>query len=300
MDISDLKAFVMLAETLNFTRSAEAMFVSQSTFSRQISRLESEMGTPLFVRSPRSVELTEYGTVFLPEARAQIAFWEKTLLHMAQVKKGLMGGLTIGFLQDNPNDLFPAVLKQYREKYPNVELILREFGQAAITQAVSLREIDVAFTFDEGMAECPGVSTMVLERSPICAVLREDHPLCAAGSVSLKALGEMPLVVIGQDVNLFGYQDVMDRCRRGGFTPKVAATANIIPSLFMLVEASLGFAFLPLSAKRIAPADICFLPIRDCSDEISTVLAWREDNGNPCLKGFLEMARALPKEKARE
>lgn len=293
MDIMDLKAFVMLAETLNFTRSAEALYVSQSTFSRQISRLESEMGLSLFIRSPRSVTLTEYGQVFLPEAKAQIATWENTLRHMEQVKQGLRGSLSIGFLQDNPNDHFPEVLRAYRAAHPNVALTFREYGQGHIVQALNDGEIDLAFTFSEGLGECPNVESRTLERSPIRAVVWEGSPLASRAALSLSDLASEPMVVIGSEVNLYGYQNVMDRCRRSGFSPIIAATANILPSLFMLIEAGLGYAFLPESARRIAPQGIRFLPILDCQDELATVLAWQADCGNACLSGFLQVASEM-------
>lgn len=295
MDISDLKAFIMLAETLNFTRSAEAMFVSQSTFSRQISRLEAEMGTTLFLRSPRSVELTDCGRVFLPEAKAQITAWENTLRHMEQVRQGVLGTISIGFIQDNPNDRFPEILRAFRAAYPGVDIVLREYGQGSITQAIENGAVDVAFSFDEGIYQYESVGTLVLERSPMQIVVAKDSPLCQRERLRIAELRELPMVVIAQDISMMGYQNVMERCRRGGISPEIAATANIIPSLFMLIEAGMGFTFLPESAKRIAPEGVCFLPIEDCQDEIATVLAWREDNQNPCLRGFLEVARAVCK-----
>ena len=290
MDISDLRAFVMLAETLNFTRSAEAMFVSQSTFSRQISRLEAEMGAPLFARSPRSVSLTDYGQVFLPEARAQIAAWENTLRHMEQVRQGLLGSLSVGFVQDNPNDHFPEILREFRKRYPRVDVQFREYGQGPVTLAIDSGEVDAAFSFDEGIYQCQSVRCRILERSPIRAVLWKGNPLCKKEGIMLRELSEEPMVFIRQEVSIFGYQNVLERCRRAGFTPDIAATANIIPSLFMLVESNLGFTFLPDSARRIAPEGVEFVPILDCADEIATVLAWREDNENPCLKSFLNTA----------
>lgn len=293
MDILDLKAFVMLAETLNFTRAAELMFVSQSTFSRQISRLETEMGTALFVRSPRAVALTDCGRVFLPEAKVQIAAWENTLRHMEQVRQGKMGGLTIGFVQDYPNDRFPELIRAYREAYPGVALTFREYGQASITQALEDGAVDVAFSFEEGVCQCDTVVYRELECSSICAVLWAENPLANREKLWLSELREMPIVVIRQEVSLFGYQNVMERCRRGGIQPEIAGTASIIPSLFMMIESDLGFAFLPESAKRIAPDGVRFVPLADCDDEIATVLAWRTDNRNPCLRGFLRIAEEI-------
>ena len=296
MDLSDLRAFVMLAETLNFTRSAEALFVSQSTFSRQISRLEAEIGMPLFVRSPRSVTLTEFGRVFLPEARQQISAWETSLRHMQQVRNGSRGRFVLGFIQDNPNDRIPEILRAYRQSYPEVDLELREYGQGAITRALETGEVDAGFTFAEGLDRSPEVESRLVSISPMCAVLRAEHPLCHDASgrprsgLSLKELDGEDLVLISQEVSIYGYQNVLERCRRAGIAPEISATAKILPSLFMLVEAGMGFAFLPETAARMAPAGVSFLQLSDCDDSLAMVLAWRGDNQNPCLEEFLATA----------
>ena len=293
MELSDLQAFVMLAETLSFTRSAEAMFVSQSTFSRQISRLEAELGVPLFVRSPRAVSLTDYGRVFLEDARAQLGSWERSLHRMERVRQGTMGHITVGFIQDNPNDRFPEILRAYRQACPQVDILLQEYGQGAITRAIETGVVDVGFTFSEGLYETDRIETRILDSTPICVVLRKDHPLCERQSIRLRELAGEPLVLISQDVSIYGYQNVLDRCRRGGITPEISATARIVPSLFMLIEAGMGFAFLPGSARRTAPEGVSFLELEDCEDVLDTVLAWRSDNENPALRTFLQAADSV-------
>ncbi len=293
MDISDLRAFCLLSDTLNFTRTAEALFVSQSTLSRQIGRLEEELGAPLFTRTRREVELTPYGQVFREDAKAQLASWEATVQHMSQVKAGARGYLTVGYLRDSPNEAFPAIVRQMRTQHPDIALTFREYGMAELSEALRQRRVDLAFSFSEGLTEPEEIDALLLGVHPMCAVVPQDHPLAAAQSVQMAQLRTEPFVIISPEVSLIGYQSVLARCRRHGFVPTVAACADIVPSIFMLVEAGAGVANLPESAARIAPPGVRFLPISDCDEPQYTVLAWRRDNPTPCLETFLTLARAF-------
>lgn len=291
MELGDLRAFCLLADTLNFTRTAEALFVSQPTLSRQIGRLERELGTPLFDRTPREVTLTPCGRVFYEDAQKQLAAWETAVQHVAQARDGLRGSLQIGFLRDSPNTAFPAIVRQARQQLPEVALHFRECGMAALVEALRQEQVDAAFSFSEGLAELDEIESLVLGVHPMCAVVPAEHPLAAAQTVRMEQLREEPFVMISPEVSMTGYQSVLARCRKHGFQPAVAACADMVPGLFMLVEAGLGVANLPDSAARIAPPGIRFLPIADCDEPQTTVLAWRRENESPALRAFVVVAR---------
>ncbi|MDE6158472.1 MAG: LysR family transcriptional regulator, partial [Muribaculaceae bacterium] len=73
MELRQLRYFVKVAETLSFSEAAKALYITQGTLSQQIKQLEAELGTQLFIRTSRSVCLTETGSVMLPYARRTIA-----------------------------------------------------------------------------------------------------------------------------------------------------------------------------------------------------------------------------------
>ena len=291
MELADLHAFCLLADTLNFTRTAEALFVSQPTLSRQIGRLEKELGVSLFVRTPREVMLTPCGRVFYDDAQKQLAAWQESVQHMAQVRDGLRGSLRIGFLRDSPGTAFPAIVRRTRRELPDVALTFRECGMASLTAALRQGQVDAAFSFSEGLTELDEISSLVLSVHPMCAVVPRDHPLAAGETVQMKQLREEPFVMIAPEISMIGYQSILARCRRHGFQPVIAAFADIVPGLFMLVEAGIGVANLPDSAARIAPPDVCFLPIADCDEPQTAVLAWRQADESPALQAFLKIAR---------
>lgn len=291
MDISTLEAFIALAETLSFTRASERLYISQSALSRQILKLEDELGAELFRRSRREVELTACGRVFLEDSRELLARYSLALTHLEDVRDGLRGTLTLGFLRDAPSDRLAEIIRTFRGDYGDIRLTMREYGQDAVASAVIGGEADIVFSFYEGLGELDPVETLTLAEHSICAVVRADDPIAQRERIEIEALDGRDLVIISPKVSELGRRSVVTQFMSRGMIPRVAAHADIVPSLLMMVESGIGIGTLPRSAMRLAPETITFVPIDDGRPPMLTVLAWRSDNQNPALKTFLDEAR---------
>src|SRR5918999_5114969 len=126
MEIRHLRYFVAVAEERHFTRAAAKLRTAQPALSQQIRRLERELGTPLFHRTNRSVELTHSGHVFLHHARQVIEAANRAKRAARQAGRGDLGRLTIGLLAQPTVDLLPDLLAAYRDRHPDVDVELRE------------------------------------------------------------------------------------------------------------------------------------------------------------------------------
>lgn len=292
MDFTTLEAFIALAETLSFTRASEQLYISQSALSRQILRLEEELGTELFRRSRREVELTACGQVFLEDSRSLLEGYRQALLHQEDAKQGLRGGLTLGFLRDAPSDQLAEIIRRFRESHSLLRLQLLEYSQDGVAEALLTGRADLVFSFAEGLEELDGVRVLTLAEHPMCAVVRRDDPIASLPAVSIETLARRELVIISPKESELGRQSVMRQFMNRGHVPRVAAYADIVPSLLMLVESGVGIGTLPGSAMRLAPASLAFVPIDDGRPPMQTVLVWQQDNPNPALNTFLDCARS--------
>src|SRR5690606_26696628 len=143
MDFRHLKQFVVLAETLNFRKAAEKLHMSQPPLSVSIRKLEAELGVELFLRGKDGVKLTESGEAALADAR-------RALFHAGQFKQAAVaastgegGVLRVGFVGSATHAILPDILSRFRQRYPKVQLVLREATSIRIVQELADESLGV-------------------------------------------------------------------------------------------------------------------------------------------------------------
>ena len=126
MDFRRLRYFVVCAEELHFTRAARRLGIAQPPLSQQIQVLEKEIGTRLFHRLSRGVELTIAGQSLLRDARAVLDLAERAVTTAQQIGRGERGSIRIGFTSSASfNPIVPGLISEFRSKHPKVEVMLR-------------------------------------------------------------------------------------------------------------------------------------------------------------------------------
>lgn len=180
-----LRAFVTVAEDLHFTRAAARLYVAQQALSRDVRRLERELGTELFVRTTRQVTLTADGERLLPYARRVLQAQDDLLAAFGQARPLLVDlnspGLVTGRL----------VLERARGLAPGEELMARyESGLTHAAAELLAGRLDVSFGRYAGLAPAlrSGLGHQPVRYEPMAVVLPEDHPLAGLPQVPLAAL----------------------------------------------------------------------------------------------------------------
>ncbi len=130
MELRQINYFITVAEELHFRKAADRIGISQPALSQQIQQLEEEIGGELFIRSKRKVSLTEAGKAFLPEAISLITQSVRAVDITRKAFSGLIGELTIGFVESATWDILPSILKIYRKLYPEVRISLLRLSTA--------------------------------------------------------------------------------------------------------------------------------------------------------------------------
>ncbi len=144
MEFSALQIFIHLTETKNFAKTASQNYMSPSTLSRQIQRLEEELGQTLFIRDNRQVILTEYGEKFLQFAKTEWQNWQQFKLHFNDERDELSGELKLFCSVTASYSHLPHILKQFRQRYPKVEIQLTTGDPALAVELIQTQQVDLA------------------------------------------------------------------------------------------------------------------------------------------------------------
>src|SRR5919109_2058925 len=183
MELRHLRYFVALAQELSFTRAAERLHVSQPPLSQQIRALEDELGTPLFTRTSRRVELTAAGEVFLEHAKAVLERIEQASSQARAIGAGTSGHLEIGLSGSLLLSPLPRLIASYRRSFPGVAVVLHEITPVA--QLVALRERKIDLSFSRTAVDDALFISELAWRDPVVVALPRGHRLGRRRKISL-------------------------------------------------------------------------------------------------------------------
>jgi DNA-binding transcriptional LysR family regulator len=187
-----LRYFLEVFATGSVNAAARRLYVASSAISRQIARLEHEVGAPLFERRPAGVVATEAGHVFAGYARRAVQD-AVHVLDEVQERQHVATVISIAATDGTGHDLLPRVAAGYRTLHPDVRFVLALDRPKAVTQQVRDGIADLAVTFT--LAIDADVRIVYSRPAPLKVVMRADHPLAARASVSLRDLRSLPLVL---------------------------------------------------------------------------------------------------------
>lgn len=193
MELRQLRYFVTVAKTLNFSEAAKTLFITQGTLSQQIKQLEDELGCELFTRSSHSVSLTEAGAEMLPLAQSTLEDSSECFQRISDLKKGVSGTLNIG-LTTSFRGILNNALKIYLKEYPNVKLDIVYNSIGELVTMLEEHEIDFFIAFKSAV-QYDEIETFPLLDSELCAVMSKEHPLADRESLTLQDLERQRIIL---------------------------------------------------------------------------------------------------------
>jgi DNA-binding transcriptional LysR family regulator len=188
----DLRAFLALADTRNFTRAAQRCHLSQSAFSAQVRAIETTLGARLFDRDTRSVDLTPAGRLFEPSARRLLAEFDEMVGDFRDHAARRKGRVAIAALPSLAAGWLPAVLAEYRTRYPGVDLELADRLSEECIARVRDGRVDLALASTDPNAI--DLATEELCRDDFCLVCRRDHPLASKRPLRVRDASAYPFI----------------------------------------------------------------------------------------------------------
>lgn len=203
LSMRDLRAFLALADTRNFTRAAQRCHLSQSAFSAQVRAIETALGARLFDRDTRNVDLTPVGRLLEPAARRLLADFEDMVEDFRAHTARRKGRVAIAALPSLAAGWLPAVLAEYRGKYPGVDLALADRLSEECIARVRDGRVDLALASTDPTAD--DLLTEELARDDFCLVCRRDHPLAAKRVLRVRDAAAYPFIQLERSSSVRRY-----------------------------------------------------------------------------------------------
>ncbi|HEY9847841.1 MAG TPA: LysR family transcriptional regulator [Leptolyngbyaceae cyanobacterium] len=292
MELRHLRYFMAVAEELHFSKAAERLHIAQPPLSQQIQQLEAELGVELFQRkTKRQVQLTDAGKVFLQEAYQLFVQLEQAIQVTRRVGRGEAGQLRVGFISSVTYDVLPVILRQFRERFPDVELVLIELTTIEQEQALRENRIEVGFVHpplgDDNLAcEC-------VQQQPLIVALPEGHRLTLQKKVKISQLVEESFVLFPRQKGLGLYDRILTLCQQANFTPKIGQQAIQMQTMIGLVSAGMGIAIIPSCLQNLQRSGVVYRCFEEETPLVEVALAWRDGEETPILRQFLQITRLV-------
>jgi LysR family cyn operon transcriptional activator len=233
MEFRQLQYFVKAAETLHFTEAAGELYVTQSTLSQQIKQLEEELGSLLFDRIGKHVQLTEAGRIFLEHAQRILAEVEKGKQAIADLNNVLAGELRIGVTYAFTSLLLP-VLSPFSLKYPGIKLIIEYGTTEELVKKLYASGLDFVLAFQQPASQAE-FNMQLLYSSKIVMVVSKKNALANSAKISLEELARQELILPGKG---FSSREFLDEVfRKRNIRPQIKIEINDVHSLLTMVEA---------------------------------------------------------------
>jgi LysR family transcriptional regulator, benzoate and cis,cis-muconate-responsive activator of ben and cat genes len=290
-ELRHLVYFHEVARQLHFRKAAEALAVAQPALSRQIAQLETALGTPLFVRSRRRVELTAAGRALAERVEPLLRTVQRMPADVRAVAEGEVGHIRVAFTGLAMATVLPPILREFHRRHPGIRLELSESPTSA--QLAALQAGEIACGFFHPDAPTPGIRTRLLLRERNGVLLPASDLLAQRAELRLKDLAATPFVLFPRTHNAGFYDRILSAFATAGVTARIAEEVWPRANGVGLVRAGLGATFMTPSEARHLPPDVVFCPLHGPAPESRLVVGWTgHEAPGPALAAFIEVATA--------
>lgn len=289
MELRNLKSFIRITQLGSFAKAAEDLGYATSTITAQIRQLEQDLGMPLFERVGKRNVLTPAGQELIPYANQVLQVTQQMEYLGSRQQQEIHGTLRVGIVESILHSLLRAILKEYRDRYPQVSVSIVTAISANLYQMLSRGEIDLAFTMGrvlqvkDCVLACHHPEETVFVASP-------EHPLAGRKDVALAEIFDCEILSIGD--NTFLQQEVYKMAADCGKQVRSHIQTESSRLLLDLAGQNAGIAFLPEYLVRGAVADgrVRILPVRDFRLPFHTAVFYHKNKWvTPQMQGMTRL-----------
>lgn len=260
MDLRQLKYFVQITESGNFSRAAEMLRIAQPSLSQQVKNLEDELGVELLLRHARGVTPTEMGQQLYDHARRILEEVERVKDVVRSQSVNPSGRVAVGLPTSACRGLSIPLITAMAERQPNITLRVVEAMTGYLDEFLQVGRLDVALLYDRRAFETVAWTELMVE--DLMLFVPPGHALAASGGVTLRALFEHPIVLPGAPNVL---RTVIEQvAARHDITP-VAMDCDSLPAIAQLVQQGRALAVMPHFAfvEEMRRGEMVAVPILD-------------------------------------
>lgn len=283
LDLRLVHCFTVVAEHEHFGRAAEALHVTQPSLSRQIRRLEQQLGARLLDRTPQGSRLTEAGTVFLPQAKALLRTAAQAIAHTQAAARPAR--ITVGYTS---GVIVTAAVREMRHRHPDAEVRTQHLAYDDVPAALLAHRVDAA------VARLPFATdklhVTVLYDEPRVVIVPLDHRLAGKEHVTLDDIADEPLPRLRESDPVWSAYWRIDPRPDGRPAPD-GPMIDALEDKFELVAAGQAVAIAAGTGITALRPDLTAIPLEGV-DPAHTVLATRADDRSRLVAAFRKYAQA--------
>lgn len=288
MNISQILYAIKLSEYRNFTMAAAELFITQSTLSLQIKKLEEELGLNLFIRDKNGLELTDAGEDFIHYGRKVLADLDNLKTSMENFSDLLKGELRIGLLWTFGSTDIGRLIHKFMERYPNIKVSFLFDGSANLVRKLNHHEIDIAFVIkDIPKPSDSDLDINLIDESNIILAVNKSHRFVGREYVEFKDLEGENIMMVSKYSNLFN--EIFNHLNLDKLNVNIIGYTSIAELTYEIAEYGFGISFMSLNSfnkinsgsNKVVP--ITLLPAIKRSIYL---LSLKESKDNRIIKAF--------------
>lgn len=284
---ADIRCFLLAAEVRSIASASKMLFISPSTYSRNLSRLEAELDVVLLDRSTKSITLTRAGEYAYEAFKNILDDLDTAIRSISDINAGIMGSLSIGVVSGQMlNRVMQLAFSSFKAVRPNVSLSLSRMTNHELGKKLMDGMLDAAMTRIDAISSIGG-----LDWTPICKlrsllVIPATHPFAQKKGLMLADFSDSTLIYTGGRSRANESRFYKELCEKTGFTGELREARDENERLLWL-EAGFGIGLSNRDNMACNSPVLTEVEIDDLGYE-QFVLAWKRSNSNPVLPVFIQ------------
>jgi DNA-binding transcriptional LysR family regulator len=248
MELQYIHEFCVLVEIKNFLEAADELDIAQSTLSRHLQSLETELGAPLFIRTTRQVKISEFGKILLPYAKQILDIEQNIRTEFSKERRSTRNIITIGSVPIMTQYNITELLVRFKKENPLFSFEITESESAELKDKI--RDGSINFAFVREMEESKNeFNSIPYTSDKLAVILPKIHPLSGAVSIHPSQLRKESFLLLPEDTLM--YKLCVETCKTAGFMPRITYTSYRASNIIDLVTKGMGIAL--LSKRAAAP-----------------------------------------------
>lgn len=293
MDIFQLECFSMVAQTQSFSEAAHNLYISQSSISKQIAKLEEELHLQLFNRTKRTIELTVAGTEFYIHAQQLLKQYNHMITSMQQYSNQV--SIHFGCIENIGKMGLTVPLSHYMKDHPNVQLSVKLDHTWNLLDFLCKRKINLAIinkvtSADGGSANTDGFdlsdfNSYTLNDDEYYAIINPSNPLSQRDFLHWEDLDNENILTFDSTYSLRTY--IQQEFQKAGVAPAITFECNVVDNLLAMVSENAGISFMPRSISQTG-YNVCSVPIVPAIKRNQVLLVEKKIADRKSVSAFVE------------
>lgn len=289
MDLKSLRYFVAVAEARSVGKAAERLHMAQPPLSVQIRNLESQVGTPLFLRESTGMRLTDAGRALFARAREALALAHEGYEAARAIGSGRRGRLAVGYMFSLGYAVLPRLVPLLRRALPDVELQFVEMSAGTYEAQIVDHAVSIGLCMPP--LQRAEVTNTIVGMQPLRLAMPAHAPLARLPSVPIERLQGQKLIALPKLKQDADTSLVTALLRRHQVTMQVVERVETVHAALALVLAGEGYALVPECAAVGRPPGVAFRKLKGIADGFEVAVCRRHDLDSPFVEPFIAAAK---------